>query len=85
MPPTLKKTFCCQNSVVPNQRLPGVCQLLPKEINFDNSLSIKFVKSIAAVSCNPDVYKLGGAGLRFWLTGKLGRAWVGAWHWCMFG
>ena len=34
----------------------------------------------AAVSCSPDVYRLGGVGLGFWLTGKLGRAWVGSWH-----
>ena len=35
----------------------------------------------AAVSCSPDVYRLGGVGFRFCLTGKLGRAW----HWCMGG
>ena len=33
----------------------------------------------AAISCSPDVSRFGGAGLGFWLTGKLGRAWVGAW------
>ena len=34
----------------------------------------------AAVSCSPVPYRLGGVGFGFWLTGKLGRAWVGAWH-----
>ena len=35
----------------------------------------------AAVSCSPDVYRLGGVGFGFWLTGKQGRAW----HRCMGG
>ena len=43
---------------------------------------------IAAVSCSPDVYRLGGVRFGFWLTGKLGCAWVVvhgtvAWRWCM--
>ena len=32
-----------------------------------------------AVSCSPDVNRLGVVGLGCWLTGKLGRAWVSAW------
>ena len=34
---------------------------------------------IAAVKCSPSVYRLGGVVLGYFLTGKLGRAWVGAW------
>ena len=34
---------------------------------------------IAAVSCSPDAFRLGGVGFGFWLTGKLGPAWVSAW------
>ena len=33
----------------------------------------------AAVSFVADVYRLGGVGLGSGLTGKPGRAWVGAW------
>ena len=33
----------------------------------------------AAVSCSPDVYRLGGVKMGLGLSGKLGRAWVGAW------
>ena len=33
----------------------------------------------AAVSCSPIPYYPAGVGLGFWLTGKLGHAWVGAW------
>ena len=33
----------------------------------------------AAVSCGPVTARLGGAGFGFWLTGKLCRAWFGAW------
>ena len=33
----------------------------------------------AAVSCSSVRYSTGGVGFGFWLTGKLGRAWVGAW------
>ena len=33
----------------------------------------------AAVLCSPIPYWLGGVGLGLGLTGKLGRAWVGAW------
>ena len=36
------------------------------------------VQKIAAVSCSPVGYRLGGVKMGFWLTGKLGRAWVGA-------
>ena len=34
---------------------------------------------IAAISCSPNGYRLGGAGLVFWLTGKPRCAW----HQCM--
>ena len=34
------------------------------------------VGSRAAVSSIAGAYRLGGAGLWIWLTGKLGRAWV---------
>ena len=34
---------------------------------------------LAAVSCSAVPYRLGGVGFVFWMTGKLGRAWVGAW------
>ena len=45
----------------------------------------------AAVSCSPDAYRLGGAGLGIWLTGKLDRAWavfdvvhgIGRSMWCV--
>ena len=40
---------------------------------------MSFNVALAAVSCSPTWCRLGGAGLGFWLTGKLGRAWVGAW------
>ena len=36
-------------------------------------------QKIAAVSCSPNGYRLGGVKFGFWLTGKLGRAWVVAW------
>ena len=36
-------------------------------------------QKIAAVSCSPNGYRLGGVKFGFWLTGKLGRAW----HRCM--
>ena len=35
--------------------------------------------NITAVSCSPDVASSGGLKMGIWLTGKLGRAWVGAW------
>ena len=35
--------------------------------------------SIAAVSCSPDGYRLGGVGLGSETRGKVGRAWYGAW------
>ena len=44
--------------------------------------NITYVLS-AAVSC---AYRLGGVGLGYGMTGKLGRTWVGAWlvhGWCM--
>ena len=34
----------------------------------------------AAVLCSPNAPRLGGVGLGSGSTGKLGRAWVGAWH-----
>ena len=34
---------------------------------------------VAAESCSLSVPMLGGVGLGLGLTGKLGRAWVGAW------
>ena len=34
----------------------------------------------AAVSCSPDAYRLPATGFLSGMTGKLGRAWVGAWH-----
>ena len=34
----------------------------------------------AAVSCGPDAPWFGGVGLGSGLMGKLGHAWVGAWH-----
>ena len=41
----------------------------------------------AAVSCTPNLYRLGGVGFVFWLTGKLGCAWhscMASLHgWCM--
>ena len=42
-------------------------------------------QAIAAVSCIADAYWLGGVGLGPGTTGKLARAWVGAWmvHGCM--
>ena len=36
--------------------------------------------SIAAVSCSSTGCRLGGVKLGSGSTGKLGRAWVGAWH-----
>ena len=42
------------------------------------------MQDTAAVSCSPVTPMLGGVGFGFWLTGKPGRAWVGAlvgaWH-----
>ena len=35
-------------------------------------------ENLAAVSCSPMTLSSVGAGFGFWLTGKLGRAWVGA-------
>ena len=43
--------------------------------NYINTIEI----CIAAVFCVAGVYWSGGVGLGFWLTGKLGCAWVGAW------
>ena len=43
--------------------------------------------NLAAVSCSPDVYRLGGVGFGSGTTGKPGRAWrwcLGAW-WPDFG
>ena len=36
-------------------------------------------QGVAAVSCSPVPYGLGGVRLGFWLSDKLGHAWVGAW------
>ena len=50
-----------------------------------NSMPHSTSVSIAAVWCSDDMAMLGGVGFGFWLTGKLGRAcvgaWRGAWHW----
>ena len=37
-------------------------------------IAVRFSSSIV---CSGNM--LAGVGLEFWLTGKLGRAWVGAW------
>ena len=36
-------------------------------------------KWVAAISCSAMSYRLGRVGFGFWLTGKLGCAWIGAW------
>ena len=45
-------------------------------------LSLKHSKCehLAAVSCSPTQCPLGGAGLVSGTMGKLGHAWIGAWH-----
>ena len=48
-------------------------------INVGNMMG-EFNQHIAAVSCSLNVSRLGGVKMGFWLTGKLGRAWVGTWH-----
>ena len=37
------------------------------------------LSNIAAVSCSPVAYASGGVRSVYFLTGKLGRAWIGAW------
>ena len=53
--------------------------------NFENKVAkfLKKPKDLAAVSFSPDAYRLPAMGFGIWLTGKLGRAWRGAWvvHW----
>ena len=46
---------------------------------FQDFFYVKVV-NIAAGPCIPVPYILGGVRFGFWLMGKLGRAWVGAWH-----
>ena len=42
--------------------------------------TIKFlILSLAAVPCSALPYCTGGVRLGFWLKGKLGLTWVGAW------
>ena len=41
--------------------------------------------NIAAVSCSPVTPMLGGVRFGFWLTGKLGCAWRGAWYGACIG
>ena len=43
-------------------------------------IKVKCVVHVAAVSCSLNTPRLGGAKLGLGLTGKLGLAWVGAWH-----
>ena len=54
-------------------------QLVHFKLTFLSCCSGKNAKDAAAVSCSANVAWLAGTGLGFWLTGKLGRAWVGAW------
>ena len=42
-------------------------------------LILIYVSHTSEVSCSPNAYQLGGVGLEFWVTGKPGRARVGAW------
>ena len=47
---------------------------------FDHYTGLQFIdKGLAAVSCSLNTPRLGGVGFGSGLTGKLGRAWVGAW------
>ena len=43
------------------------------------------LEQLAAVSCSPMSYRLGRVGFGFWLTGKLGRAWVWFCAWVVGG
>ena len=78
-----------------NQNVNGIIgkTLLPFEENYYQNCYLDSCKSgtflwrhlraakyQAVVSCSPNVYRLGGYGLGCGSTGKLGRAWVGAWH-----
>ena len=54
---------------------------------FKKLLSVEYLSHLsfiqdtrAAVSCSSVTARLGGIGFGIWLMGKLGRAWVGAWH-----
>ena len=47
--------------------------------NYNWLYSVQNSERIAAVQCSPIGPRLGGVGLVKILTGKLGRAWVGAW------
>ena len=50
-----------------------------------SQLFLVITNYIAAVLCSSNMVSLAEAGLGFWLTGKLGRAWVGEWvvhGWC---
>ena len=51
----------------------------------DSVLAYRELIRPAAVSCSATGHRLGGAGLGFWFTGKLGCAWVvhGMIHGCM--
>ena len=42
-------------------------------------MKIWLILEWAAVSCSLNAYRLGGLKMGLGLTGKLGRAWVGAW------
>ena len=57
---------------------------------WSNSLgpnALQTIPGTEAVLCSPFRYVSGGVGFGGWLTGKLGHAWVGAWHLhgCMVG
>ena len=61
-----------------------------KKTGFRQVANYFFTIGLDAVACSPTPYDSGEAGLGNWLTGKLGRAqvgaWVrcmGAWRWCM--
>ena len=36
----------------------------------------------AEVLCSLNAPRIGRVKIGFWLMGKLGNAWVGAWYWC---
>ena len=46
---------------------------------FRNLIQVIALNIKAAVSCNAVLYSAGEVKIGFWLMGKLGRAWVGAW------
>ena len=45
----------------------------------NTSIDALLNQCVAAVSCIADAPRLTAMRLRIWLTGMLGRAWVGAW------